>query len=83
MHACMFCIGKVFIIKTVNSSLVSLTRTHTEHMDMVPGCLLLDAYLSAAALMGKNIPLPYDYYIVITTNYLLTPNPKEVREQLC
>ncbi len=30
--------------------------------------LLLAAYLSATALMGKNIPLPYYYYIIITTN---------------
>lgn len=68
LNACMFCIEKVFIIKTANSSFVSLTRTQTEHMGMVSGCLLLAAYLSATALMEKNIPLPYNYYIVITTN---------------
>ena len=53
MHG-LYCEG--IHIKTVNTYSVSITKTQTEHMDMVPGCLLLAAYLSATAWMGKNIP---------------------------
>ena len=70
----MFCIVKVFIVKTVNSSFVPRAgpdqagpdQDQDSDWDWAQG-LLLAACLRATARIGKNIPLPNNYDIVITT----------------
>ena len=59
MHV-LYCESKgILKTKTINSSLGSLTRTLTEHMDMVPRCLLTAVcYLWRMTVwMGKKIKI--------------------------